>query len=250
MIFRRMKALSAVCMAVVLGCASAMGQYFCPVEGKTLVYENTDLKENKTETFKSTIIAVSTDADGVITARAEEIHPVPDKPLAEIKTYVNYKYNPADTITTVNIMSAEDFKGYVIAMIKEELSSSGQLVSSDDFEKLEKSITAKGDLEMPLDPNAAVDSKFPNRTLRINAGMMNMTANLWKGKYLGFETITTEAGTFDCIKVSYEMTMSAMGGSEKSYVTAWYADGVGLVKATDSDKKGNVKSEQVLKSIK
>ncbi len=33
------------------------------------------------------------------------------------------------------------------------------------------------------------------------------------------------------------------------YVTAWYADGIGMVKQIDADKKGNVRSEQVLTAI-
>ena len=69
---------------------------------------------------------------------------------------------------------------------------------------------------------------------------MTMSMNFWEGKNLGTESVTTEAGTFDCVKISYVQRTSSPGGNEKRNVTEWYAKGIGLVRSIDTDKKGNI----------
>ncbi len=65
----------------------------------------------------------------------------------------------------------------------------------------------------------------------------------------GFEDVTTDAGTFSCIKVSYQMRSNTPDGAQKEYVTDWYAPGIGQVKEVKTNKKGEVLTEQVLTAI-
>lgn len=78
---------------------------------------------------------------------------------------------------------------------------------------------------------------------------MKLRAFLSNGRVEGFESVTTPAGTFNCLKVSYRAQYKVMLFSEKSYVTEWYAPNVGLVKRQETDKKGNLLYDSVLTRI-
>jgi len=49
--------------------------------------------------------------------------------------------------------------------------------------------------------------------------------------------------------VTYEKRENSPQGNNKSYVTAWYAPEIGLVKEQEADKKGNIQSSQELISF-
>lgn len=245
-----MKKLFTLAFAVVIGVTGVSAQYFSTTQGAQLTYKGTVKGEESEKAIKSTMISVETDADGVITAREEDIQSDPSNPLLEVKTYRNYSYNPTTDITKMVLMTADDFKDLVITMLRQGAEAAGQPISEMDLADLAKSITTKGSLEFDVDPKAAPDTKLAKSTLRLNAGMMTMRANLWDGKILGTETLTVPAGTYDCIKISYSMVISGPNGNEKRNITDWYAKGVGLVKSIETDKKGNINSEDVLVSIK
>lgn len=239
-------------LAVVLGCAAASAQYFSTKQGEVSYYKLVDnkTKEAVESVVKTTVLSVDTDADGIITSRVEDIQSDPSNPFAEIKTYRVFKYDPKTDITTVIVMTGDDFKSFILNMIKASAEANRQHISESELADLEKAFATKGQLEFPLDPKAAVDSKLPNATLRLNAGQMAMSMNLWEGKFLGSESITVEAGTYDCLKVSYAIRTSTPGGNEKNYMTEWYAKGVGLVRSLETDKKGNTLADQTLRVVK
>ena len=230
----------------------ASAQYFCTEQGKVMLYKTIDKsdKEASESVIKSTIVSVETAADGMISARLEDVHTDSDNPLAEIKSYRSFTYNPQTDITDVIAMTSDDLKNTLIAIIKEAALANGQHMSEMELADLEKVMSAKGQIEYPIDPKAAVDSKIPNSTIRLNAGQLTMSMNFWEGKNLGTESVTTEAGTFDCVKISYVQRTSSPGGNEKRNVTEWYAKGIGLVRSIDTDKKGNILAEQNLFVIK
>ena len=237
-------------MALMMACAAASAQFFSTTEGQELIYKSADLAEKTETAVKSTVLTVSTGEDGVISSRVEDLMSDPSNPLLEVKNYRNYSYNPETDITKVVVMSAEDFKDFVMSMIRQSADAAGQHLSEMDLNDLKKNISSKGNLEFEIDPKMAVDTKLPKSTLRLSAGAMTMRANLWEGKMLGTETVTGPAGTFDCVKLSYTLVITGPNGNDKRNITEWYAKGVGLVKTVDSDKKGNPVSEDVLLSIK
>lgn len=245
-----MKKLFFVAFATVLGFMSASAQYFNTTKGAELIYRSVNLEDKAEKALKATIIDVTTAADGVITAREEDLQSDPANPLIEIKTFRSYSYNPATGVTKVVVMTADDFKDFVMSMIRQGMQAAGQHMSEMEFADLANNISAKGSLEYEIDPKAAPDTKLPKSTLRLNAGMMTMNANLWNGKIVGQESVTVPAGTYDCIKVSYSMVMSGPNGNNKQNITDWFAPGVGIVKSVETDKKGNVISEDVLLGIK
>lgn len=231
---------------------AASAQYFCTEQGKVMIYKamKYDKKDSVETVIQATTMNVETAADGQITARVEDVQSDANNPLLEIKSYSTYIYNPQSDITTVIAMTADDFKNTLLTLIKESAMANGQYMSEMELADIEKVMSAKGQIEFTIDPKAEVGAKIPNSTLRLSAGQLTMSMNFWEGKFLGTESVTTEAGTFDCVKISYVRRMSSPGGNEKNNITEWYAKGVGLVRSIDTDKKGNIKEEQVLYIVK
>lgn len=247
-----MKNILFVTLALLVGCASANAQYFCTKQGQVMYYKqvaNED-KQTKESVMKSTVVSVETAADGIISSRVEDLESDPSNPFAEIKTYKSFTYDPATDVTKVIVMTGDDFKDFVLTMIRESAEANRQHMSDSDLDDLAKSFSTKGSLEFLIDPKSAVDTKIPNSTLRLNAGQMTMTMNFWEGKYLGKEKVTVEAGTYDCEKVSYTLRISTPGGNQKRNITEWYAKEVGPVRAIETDKKGNILNELTLRVIK
>lgn len=76
------------------------------------------------------------------------------------------------------------------------------------------------------------------------------TKSSGKSKVTAQESLTTDAGTFDCFKVESESTSKVMMTTTKINTTAWYAKNVGAVKTETYDKKGKVMSTMELVSFK
>lgn len=233
-------------VALVAACSVASAQYLCTTPGTVFKYRETDTKEKLDQTYKSTVIDVTTAEDGTVSARLEEKHPIPGNRLAEMTSYMGYSFNPADTVTTVTLLTPDDFKVSLSESIRQMAEQAGQSVSDAQIAEILDAAKISGHLTVPLNPAAAVDTKFANSTLRCSMMGQMMSFRMTKGLYKGFETIETEAGKFDCIKVSYSLSMPE-GGVE--YVTQWYAPGIGLVRETDCNKKGEILQEQVLTEI-
>lgn len=68
-------------------------------------------------------------------------------------------------------------------------------------------------------------------------------------KVIGEDTITTPAGTFDCVIVSEHKLEKAPGYSRDTVAKTWYARGIGMVRH-DTYKKGVISTSEILMSIK
>jgi len=95
-------------------------------------------------------------------------------------------------------------------------------------------------------PNSMkVGDVLPNANMNIlvsSNGMqiMNMMVSITDRKVAARESITTEAGTFDC----YKITSTSVSKTKILTITAssneWIAEGVGMVKTESFDKKGKL----------
>jgi len=106
-------------------------------------------------------------------------------------------------------------------------------------------------LEMPSEMKVGDQLKEGKLVISISSeGMpiMTMTTTITDRKVEAKEMVTTEAGTFDCFKITYTITTKMMIGV-RFEVAEWFADGVGSVK-TESYSKGNKMSSTLLTSIK
>ncbi len=75
--------------------------------------------------------------------------------------------------------------------------------------------------------------------------LMKMRYKIVNRKVEGAEKLTTKAGTFDCMKITYDLEMNLLG--KKTYHSAqWIAKNVGMVKTESYDKKGGLESSMQL----
>lgn len=246
-----MKSLLLLSVAVLAGCASASAQYFASGKGTVLTSSGTRIEEKKSMTSVCTVVESDTGADGVVTVRLKDVQSSPEDGFGSITSFSTCSFNPADTVTTIVMQTAEDFQEMMCDILKKSAESQGQYVSESDMNELRKKMVTKGEIVVKLSPNMAAGTKLPKQTLRMDLGENRMTMNLWEGKVLGKESVEVPAGKYDdCLKISYVLRRTSPGGVEKENITEWYAKGVGVVKQIATDKKGKVLVEQVLESVK
>ena len=76
----------------------------------------------------------------------------------------------------------------------------------------------------------------------VTPGMpITITVNLTNRKVEANETITTPAGTFNCLKITYDIS-TKMLLTFRGKAAQWYADGLGLIKTENYNKKGKLMS--------
>lgn len=95
-------------------------------------------------------------------------------------------------------------------------------------------------------PDAKIDITVSNQGMKI----MTIHTVVKDRKVAGFEKRTTPAGTFDCVKLT-STTETKMAFIKVSASTAqWMAEGVGVVRTENYDKKGKLESYSEITEIK
>lgn len=233
--------------------AAAASAQYCPTQvGTVLKYtEITELPEHSEKFYVQTLDSVYTEGDrtvGRIVSRSNVPGSLKTEPDQNI--YVYYTAGNTQAPTEYLLMNADELKDMMANEIREEIANSGQAVSASDLDEALASIRPSGKLSLTLNPEAAVDAKIPNASLRVSMGTMTFSFHISNGKVLERETVTVPAGEFaDCFKVTYVMKQNNPVEPLKFYVTEWYAPGVGMVKQEMKDKKGNLVSSMTLTSI-
>jgi len=92
------------------------------------------------------------------------------------------------------------------------------------------------------DANVTMIAKMNGMTI------MNMTVNITERKVEKAESVTTDAGTFNCILLTYKTTVK-MGVTTTSSSKDWISADVGMVKSESYDKNGNLTGSTVLTSF-
>jgi hypothetical protein len=109
------------------------------------------------------------------------------------------------------------------------------------FEKMDVAVEGNF-IEYP--DNMTVGTKLPDAemVMTMNAESpvpIKIRINMTERKVEAQESITTSAGTFNCLKLTYTIE-TKMGFSRSTRSAVWLAKGVGTVKTESYDKKGNV----------
>jgi len=84
----------------------------------------------------------------------------------------------------------------------------------------------------------------------VNSGINIMTINvdITNRKVDGFEKVTTPAGTFDCVVISYDVETKLMLKVKMSG-KQWFAKNVGVVKTETYNKKGKLEGSSLITKI-
>ncbi len=102
-------------------------------------------------------------------------------------------------------------------------------------------------IELPNNLSANQTLPDANMTMKINMAPLSMTMfiDITNRKVEGNETITTPAGTFECVVITHDLNLK-MGISKKSFFKQWFAEGAGMVKSEEYNKRGKVISKSVM----
>ncbi len=83
-------------------------------------------------------------------------------------------------------------------------------------------------------------------TMRLGTMMVMNTRYVIKNRKVeAEETITTTAGTYKCLKISYDFEYKLLG-TRTIHTLYWYSPAVGMVQSISYDKKGKEESRMVL----
>ena len=97
--------------------------------------------------------------------------------------------------------------------------------------------------------NLVVGQTLPDANMFMNVKMspinIKMNFNITNRKVEGSEKITTSAGIFDCILISYDHE-SKMGIKILGSAKQWIAEGIGMVKQENFNKKGKLMGSTLL----
>ncbi len=111
------------------------------------------------------------------------------------------------------------------------------------FGSMQVDVTGTG-LEIP---NVMTSGQtLPDGSMQMQASMNGMsliklTVQITDRKVEGSASVTTPAGTFQCMKLRQTTSMEGFG--KNTYTsTSWYAKGVGMVRTETYDKKGEISS--------
>ncbi|TNE52652.1 MAG: hypothetical protein EP344_15470 [Bacteroidetes bacterium] len=100
------------------------------------------------------------------------------------------------------------------------------------------------DLTFPPDMEPGQTLPDAEMETKIRMGGMQLMSSKYQvknRKVEAKESVTTPAGTFDCVKISYDFEYKAMG-TRTMRSEYWYATEVGMVKSISYDRKGKVES--------
>jgi hypothetical protein len=105
-------------------------------------------------------------------------------------------------------------------------------------------------LDLPFNPSPGDQLKDGKLTITINGPIpMNNTISIVNRKVEKTETITTPAGTFECIKITYDVE-TKFGFKITTKVEEWYAKGIGTVQSKTYNSKGKLQGYTQLTSLR
>ncbi len=106
-------------------------------------------------------------------------------------------------------------------------------------------------LTLPANPQAGQSLDDAHISMKMNSGGMgmNMKVHIQNRKVEAVEQVTVPAGTFECIKVSYQSEMKMMM-TIRTRTIEWFAKDIGLVKAEYYDKSGKKSGSTELTALK
>ncbi len=122
----------------------------------------------------------------------------------------------------------------------------------DKYQGMELEVTSDN---LSIPSNLKEGQTFPDATIDVivrNQGMKLLTIHtvVKDRKVEAFEKITTPAGTFDCVKLSSKTEMKMAFVKVSVSTIQWMAEGVGVVRTENYDKKGKLESYSEITEIK
>ncbi len=180
-----------------------------------------------------------------------------DRPVAIVDYKITDVRNENGAKIAKITSTIKDEKGELMATSDYDITCKGDKISIDfksmmspqlveQYKDMDFEITGNN-IEIPN--NLSVGDKLPDSNMEMNMKMagMNMKMNVaMTGRSVtGKETVTTPAGTFDCVVITYTSEFK-MGMTKSGTAKQWLSKGVGMVKQEDYNGNGKLTSSSLL----
>jgi len=226
--------------------------YIVPTtQGTVLEYASYDNDGNVTDRVLKTVEKVTPVRQGTEVILRTDILDKDGNPDTDYAVMRETIIISSDKIVKLKEGTAEFFREMV-------MKNAGGQFTEEDMNKIDFIIEGD-DMVYPVSPKNGEKLKNTSVTMRMefqNAkekekSIKLMTMNS-SGTIEGKERISTEAGTFECFKISKTVKIKVMMGvvSETERMITWYAPGIGEVMSQEVTKRGKVESTTKLVSVK
>lgn len=108
------------------------------------------------------------------------------------------------------------------------------------------------EMTFPVDPQPGTTLEDAHLKVSMNTSgfsMGGMQVNITNRKIKGRESITTPAGTFDCVVITQNVESKTMGIKISASGKTWYSKGAGAVRTESYNKKGKLMGTEILTSL-
>lgn len=216
-------------IVALLACHTMQAQYFCTTQGTELHYVNYDEAGQSLSNETVTVYNVVKNASG---ESAQYLAKIVTNKTKNNTSYTLYNWNYDGNVTTCQ----EDlmYGPYI------KSDSDPAKYDSKARQAMAEELKLKGDNSFTIKKHASAGESIPDRTYSLISNMLKNEINISGAAYMGEEKVSTTAGKFDCIKISYLKRTKIVLKTETVRVTEWYAEGIGLVKSESYNTKENL----------
>ncbi|HIZ05104.1 MAG TPA: hypothetical protein H9818_04500 [Candidatus Phocaeicola gallistercoris] len=225
-------------IAALLICHTMQAQYFCTNEGVELHYVNYDEVGQSTSDETATVTNVKQDGTQVSARYMTKIVTTKLKNNTSY-TLVDWTYDGGKTICKEDLMYGP--------YINSDLDPAKYDQKAHDA--MADELKWKGDNTFELVDGAKAGESMSDRSYSLIQNMLRNDITVSGAAYMGKENVSTTAGKFDCVKISYLKRTKILLKTETVRVTEWYAKNIGLVKSEMYDTKGVLKGKTLLVKI-
>lgn len=225
-------------IVALLACHTMQAQYFCTTQGTELHYVNYDEAGQSLSNETVTVYNVVKNASG---ESAQYLAKIVTNKTKNNTSYTLYNWNYDGNVTTCQ----EDlmYGPYI------KSDSDPAKYDSKARQAMAEELKLKGDNSFTIKKHASTGESIPDRTYSLIFNMLKNEINISGAAYMGEEKVSTTAGKFDCIKISYLKRTKIVLKTETVRVTEWYAEGIGLVKSESYNTKGEPDGKTILVKI-
>lgn len=225
-------------IVALLACHTMQAQYFCTTQGTELHYVNYDEAGQSLSNETVTVYNVVKNASG---ESAQYLAKIVTNKTKNNTSYTLYNWNYDGNVTTCQ----EDlmYGPYI------KSDSDPAKYDSKARQAMAEELKLKGDNSFTIKKHASAGESIPDRTYSLTSNMLKNEINISGAAYMGEEKVSTTAGKFDCIKISYLKRTKIVLKTETVRVTEWYAEGIGLVKSESYNTKGEPDGKTILVKI-
>lgn len=225
-------------IVALLACHTMQAQYFCTTQGTELHYVNYDEAGQSLSNETVTVYNVVKNASG---ESAQYLAKIVTNKTKNNTSYTLYNWNYDGNVTTCQ----EDlmYGPYI------KSDSDPAKYDSKARQAMAEELKLKGDNSFTIKKHASAGESIPDHTYSLISNMLKNEINISGAAYMGEEKVSTTAGKFDCIKISYLKRTKIVLKTETVRVTEWYAEGIGLVKSESYNTKGEPDGKTILVKI-